>query len=308
MKGSTPHGGTSRQVLSVVQHELAVALATRRALAVLLLYVLTAALGGAAYAASVSAIQRHSVELLATRGIDGERAKRAVASGSQHTVEQIVEKLAGTEGNAVAPSLTRSAAPAAFLWGSLAVLPLLILLTSFDLVAGELESRSLCYAVLRAPRRTLLFGKLVAQALLLLGVTLAASLVLVSVVATMHESFTWEEVVPGMLRSCGALAGYAFCYLGLSVACSALVRQPFQALLAGLGLVLALRLIALLVHVPDASAWSALRPLRWLSPTSYEPGLWEAGVGGPLGSIAVYLVFGAVALGVAFRSLERRDL
>ena len=46
-----------------------------------------------------------------------------------------------------------------FLWCSLSFLPFLILLTSFDQLASDLQARSLCYSTLRARRSEILLGK-----------------------------------------------------------------------------------------------------------------------------------------------------
>jgi ABC-type transport system involved in multi-copper enzyme maturation permease subunit len=294
------------QWLDVARHELRIAFATRRAWVVASFYVLIAVLGAAAYAGSVHAIERHTVGMLTERGVDARRAEKAVSSGAQHTIAELAAKLAGAEGAQIAPSLTASPLPPAFLWGALGVFPFLVLLTSFDIVAADLQARSLCYAVLRTSRRSLLVGKLCAQSVLFLAVNLIAIAAMVSAVAMAVDDFELTAAAPGLLRSWVLLIPYCFCYLGLATACSTRIAHPTLALLTALGVMLALRLVGLVAHVPDRLA--ALRPLQWLSPSSYAAGFWEAGVSAPLVSSVAYLAFGSAFLAAALRTLERRDL
>lgn len=298
-----------KQILLVARHELGVAIATRRAVAAALVFMVAAVLGGAGYAMTVRAVERHAIEVLIAQGASADEAARAVSVAGQEAYQSLVAALSGTTGGTpIAPSLTNSVIVPAFLWGSLAFLPFLVLLTSFDMASGELQSRSFCYSVLRAPRSTLLLGKLLAQTALFIGLTILSSLALLVVASLMLTSFHWAEALPGILRSWGLLLPYGFCYLGLSALCSVSTRQPAAALMGAIGVMIALRIAGLFGHIPPDAGLSVLRFLQWVSPAHYQTGLWEAGVRGPAFSATAYLLFGGVFTGLALRVLKERDL
>jgi len=296
-----------KQISIIARHELTIAIATRRAVAAAGLYLVTALLGSIGYVKSLSAMQRKGEEMLAAQGADPAQAARAVSRATHEAYQQLVVFLAGTE-KPVAASLTDSPILPAFLWGSLAFLPFLVVLTSFDVISGDLQARSLCYSVLRAPRIAILLGKLLAQATLFLGLSVVASLGLLGVAFSLLDTFDVFPAVIGLLRAWLLLLPYGFCYLGLSLFCSATMRQPTVALIAAFAAMMALRILGLFSYVPETGALSPLRLLSWLSPAHYQSGLWEAGVTGPLISVGAYLLFAGVFLTFASRVLAGRDL
>lgn len=295
-----------KQIRIIAGHELTLTIATRRALAAVLLYLVTALLGGIGYVKSLNAMQHEAMHLLSAKG--GAPAAAETARLTRQAYEQLVVFLAGTDGAPVAQSLTDSMIVPAFLWGSLAFLPFLVVLTSFDMISSDLQTRSLCYSVLRAPRLAILLGKLLAQALLFIGLSVLASLALIGIAMSLLDQFELGMALPGLIRAWVVLLPYAFCYLGLATLCSTSLRQPAVALLAALGLMIALRIFGLFTHVPEGHAFSALRSLRWLSPSQYQSGLWEAGFAAPAFSAFAYLCFGAGFTLLASRVLEGRDL
>lgn len=297
-----------KQVRIVAGHELVIAVATRRALAAAGLYLVTALLGGIGYVKSLQGMQRQAEQMLAARGANPAQATEAVSRATHEAYEKLVTFLAGTGDVPVAASLSDSLILPAFLWGSLAFLPFLVVLTSFDVVAADLQARSLCYSTLRAPRLAILLGKLLAQAALFVGLSVVASLALLGVAASLLDHFAILAAVPGLVRVWLVLLPYGFCYLCLSAFCSASLRQPTVALLAAFGLMVGLRMLGLFAHIPEGSALTPLRYLGWLSPAQYQSGLWQAGFAGPAFSVVAYLAFAAVFLVLASRMLAGRDL
>ena len=297
-----------RQIRIIALHELTITVATRRAVAAVALYLVTALLGGIAYVKSLNAMERQATQLLQSQGADPVKAAAAVTAMTQQAYDQLVVFLAGTDGAPVAASLTASMIVPAFLWGSLAFLPFLVVLTSFDMIASALQTRSLCYSVLRAPRFAILLGKLLAQTVLFIGLSVLASLALFGVAAVFMPNFSILGTLPGLLRAWLVLLPYGFCYLGLSAFCSASLRQPTVALMAAFGLMIALRIVGFFAHLPEQGTFAPLRYLRWLSPAQYQRGLWEAALAGPLLGLLAYLCFGATFVALASRVLDRRDL
>lgn len=295
----------SSQILIVARHELRVTFATRRALAAVLLYWVSAVLGAVGYVSAIRAVERQAAQTLTRAGMDPVGATRTVSRHVPGAYQEFIRFFADTE-RGIAESLTHSLILPAFLWGSLAFLPFLVVLTSFDALASDLQTRSLCYSTLRAPRRALLFGKLSAHAVLFACLSMLASLAMIAVAAVLLDGFDVLGTLPGLLRTWLLLLPYGLAYLGLSLFCSATVKQPTVSLILALGLMVALRLLGVLRHAPDPFAW--LRAASWLSPARYQGGLWEAGAEGPITSSLAYLTLGATFVFLAQRQLRVRDL
>jgi ABC-type transport system involved in multi-copper enzyme maturation permease subunit len=257
---------------------------------------------------SLNAMERQAARVLETPGADPVKAAAAAANMTRQAYDQLVVFLAGTDGAAVAKSLTASMILPALLWGSLAFLPFLVVLTSFDMISSDLQTRSLCYSVLRAPRITILLGKLLAQVALFIGLSVLSSFTLLAVAASLIDHFEIVAALPGLFHVWLVLLPYGFCYLGLSAFCSASLRQPSVALVAAFGGMVLLRVVGFLSFVPEQHALAPLRYLRWLSPAQYQAGLWQADLAGPALSMIAYLCFGATFVALASRVLDRRDL
>src|SRR4051812_24628129 len=130
-----------RQIRIIALHELAITVATRRALAAVALYLVTALLGGVGYVKSLNAMRRQAAHALESPGADPSQVAAAVSSMTRQAYDQLVMFLSGTDGVPVAKSLTDSMILPAFLWGSLAFLPFLVVLTSFDMISSDLQTR-----------------------------------------------------------------------------------------------------------------------------------------------------------------------
>jgi len=297
-----------KQILTIARHELSLTLATRRAFAAAALYLMAALLGGFGYVKSLKAMERHATHLLTSRGVDPAQASTAIGNAVRQSYEQLVAFLAGTNGTPVAASILNSVVLPAFLWGSLAFLPFLVVLTSFDMIANDLQSRSLCYSVLRTSRLSILVGKLLAHTTLFIALSVIASATLMGVAAYSLDGFETLSALPGLIRVWLVLLPYGICYLGFSALCSASIKQPTLALMAAFALMITLRILGLFAHVPEGHALTPLRVLRWLSPAQYQSGLWEAGLTGPALSAMAYLAFGLASVFLTSQILQRRDL
>ena len=163
-----------------------------------------------------------------------------------------------------------------FLWCSLSFLPFLILLTSFDQLASDLQARSLCYSTLRARRSEILLGKALAHTLLFMVLTAASSVVLLLIAGSAFASGSFGASVPGMLRLWLLLIPFGLTYLGITSFSSVTARQPFPALLLAIGIAALLRVFSWLGQVPQDHPLALLRSLEWLSPAMHEGGFWRA--------------------------------
>jgi ABC-type transport system involved in multi-copper enzyme maturation permease subunit len=298
-----------RTLIEIARHELVVALRTRRALMGAALYLGAASIGGLVYARIVRRIEQAAIGVIQSQsGMDSSQAAETLRLNAESTYHDLLAWFAGIPIEELAPSLVGSPVLPMFLWCSLSFLPFLILLTSFDQLASDLQARSLCYSTLRARRAEIVLGKALAHAVIFIVLTAASSVVLLLIAGSAFASGSFSEAVPGMLRLWLLLIPFGLTYLGLTSFCSVTARQPFSALLLAIGIAALLRMFSWLGSLPEGHRLALLRPLEWLSPAIHQGGFWRAGLAAPAGSALAYLVIGAAFLVLAAWQLERRDL
>lgn len=181
-------------------------------------------------------------------------------------------------------------------------LPLLIALMGFDQISGELSTRSLRYVSLRARRGSLLAGKVLAQAAVLLGLTAVLNLAVFVYAAATTTPFNVGSGLLAMARFWLLALIYVSAYLGLTALCSALFRTPIVSLLTALCALFGFWLLAIL------GKFESMSFLRWLTPSTYEPGLGSFDLTQALGSAGAFALFAALFLSLAWAALRWRDL
>ena len=296
-----------RSILEIARHELLAAIRTKRAIWIGVLYLGSAVLGGLAFVMSVRFIEKEVLAKLATQGDAGSAADR-LALLSAPAYQKLAAFFAGVEPEQVAESFRNAVVVPFFFWGSLIFLPFLILFTSFDQVAADLQSRAILYSTLRARRTAILLGKALAQLALFVVVTLIGAAGLTLLATVLLESFTLVEALPAILRMVALLIPFGLTYLAISSFASVLTKQPFPALLAAFGIMVFLRVLSWVTVIPEDHPLAPLRLLQWLSPSTYQHGLWLDDIWGPLASVGAYLAFTVVFMGLATLVLRRRDL
>ncbi|MBW2275389.1 MAG: ABC transporter permease [Deltaproteobacteria bacterium] len=298
-----------RTLIEIARHELVVALRTRRALMGAALYLGAASIGGLAYARIVRRIEQTAIDVIQSQsGMDSAQAAEAVRLNAESGYQDVLAWFAGVPIDELAPSLVGSPVLPMFLWCSLSFLPFLILLTSFDQLASDLQARSLCYSTLRARRSEILLGKALAHTAIFVVLTAASSVVLLLIAGSAFASGSFSEAVPGMLRIWLLLIPFGITYLGITSFSSVIARQPFSALLLAIGIAALLRMLSWLGGLPEGHPLALLRPLEWMSPAMHQSGFWRAGIAAPAGSALAYAVIGGAFLLAAAAQLERRDL
>ena len=291
-----------RNILEIVIYELQAAIATRRALMVIGLYLASGVLGSVAYVASISKIEEKAIEGFIEQGASAADAANAISVIGDQAYEKIVSSFVGAPQEALNPMLIDSPILPVFLWASLIFLPLLILMTSFDHVVGDLNNRSICYQLLRVSRRETLLGKTLAQILLYATITFINAGCLLLLGISMLESIDVSLALPGLLLSWALLLPVGFCYLSITTFASTVAKQPFSALVMTIFILFALKIQGPL------STWLGIPFLEYMRPSHYEAGLWLSSATSVLGSLAAYIGFGVFFLFLADRSLAGRDL
>ncbi len=183
--------------------------------------------------------------------------------------------------------------------------PLYVALMGFDQVSGEVGPRSIRYLTVRARRASVLFGKLLAQATVLLSLVLALDFALCVYAWMTTPGFSAADFGLNLMRFWLASTVFAFAFLALTSLCSCLTTHSPVSLLLNLG-VLMLSLVLWATTLADEG--NPLRVLRHLSPLKYSLDLLSPEFPVAAASTAAYVGFTVLFLGAALAALRTRDL
>jgi ABC-2 type transport system permease protein len=185
-------------------------------------------------------------------------------------------------------------------------LPVYIALMGFDQVSGEVGPRSIRYLTVRARRSSLLLGKFLSQATVLLGLVLIIDLAIFVYAAFTTPDFAPASLALNLLKFWLAAVVFSLAYLALTTFCSGLFRSPALSLIFNIFMLFGFWLVNTVGSF--ASEGNPLAYVRYLSPSHYannllHPRLAEFAVSG-----AAYAAFAVVFLGAALFVLRARDL
>jgi len=183
-------------------------------------------------------------------------------------------------------------------------LPAYIVLMGFDQVSGEVGPRSIRYLTVRARRSSVLLGKFLTQATLLLGLVFIVDLAIFLYAKATTPEFGFGLMAVSLLRFWVAAMVYSLAYVALTTLCSALFRSP------GVSLIFNFIVLFLfwMVDVVASSLASPASHLRFLSPSACSMNLLHPQLGTFAVSALAYAGFAALFLGAAHLTLRARDL
>ncbi len=185
-------------------------------------------------------------------------------------------------------------------------LPAYVALMGFDQVSGEVGPRSMRYLTVRARRSSVLLGKFLAQATVLLGLVLIIDLAIFLYAFATTPDFTLGAMVPLLLKFWLAAVVFSLAYLALTALCSSLFRLPAVSLVFNFLLLFVFWLVDVVGSVFQGR--NVVEYVRYLSPSYYatnllHPQVAQFGVSG-----LAYALFAALFLGGALLTLRTRDL
>lgn len=185
-------------------------------------------------------------------------------------------------------------------------LPAYVALMGFDQVSGEVGPRSIRYLTVRARRSSILLGKFLSQASLLVALVLLIDLAVFIYARVINPDFGFADMGLALVKFWLAAIVFSLAYVALTTLCSSLFRAPAVSLVFNFIMLFVFWLMDTIGRaVSDTSAW---RFLRYLSPSYYagdllHPKLTEFGASG-----AAYAAFALVFLLGAYGVLRARDL
>lgn len=193
-------------------------------------------------------------------------------------------------------------------------LPIYVALMGFDQLSGELAPRSLRFLVVRARRASILSGKFLVQAGLLIGLVLVIDLCITLYALFMEADFPLVAALPGLVKLWLAASLFSLAYVALTTLCSAISKTPAVSLALNFLLLLIFWLAdvvgsgrAMMAEASGepipATAW-----LRYASPSHYASGLLDPDMTTFLTSVGAYAAFASLFMALALLVLRVRDV
>ncbi|MCP3167084.1 ABC transporter permease [Myxococcus qinghaiensis] len=185
-------------------------------------------------------------------------------------------------------------------------LPAYVALMGFDQISGEVAPRSMRYLTVRARRSSVLMGKFLTQAALLVGLVLVIDLAIFVYARIANPDFGFAALSLNLLKFWLAAIVFSLAYVALTTLCSSVFRTPGVSLVFNFILLFVFWLMDTVGRASGETG--ALRFLRYLSPSNYagdllHPKITEFGVSG-----AAYAAFATLFLLGAYGALRARDL
>ncbi|MCY1014441.1 ABC transporter permease [Pyxidicoccus sp. MSG2] len=189
-------------------------------------------------------------------------------------------------------------------------LPAYVALMGFDQLSGEVGPRSMRYLTVRARRSSVLLGKFLSQATLLLGLVLIIDLAIFVYARIANPGFGFADVVINLIKFWLAAIVFSLAYVSLTTLCSSLFRSPAVSLVFNFILLFVFWLMDTTGRAAEAAYGEAsvVRYVRYLSPSYYSVNLLHPRLAEFAASGAAYAGFAMLFLLGAYAVLRARDL
>ena len=295
-----------RTVFVVAHFDFFESIRSRKAVALLAIYLLGATAGTALFTRVLAGVEATVAGELG-RPPEGTGALADAVLESE-SFRQVVVWLVGDE--AVAGVVTSMPPLAMFYgWMSLTFVPLFAVLFSCDAISSELASGSVRFALLRVDRLSWAIGKLGAQGLLMAAGLLASAAVVFLLGALWLDRFAAAENGLWLARLATRSWAYGFAYLGLATAVSQIRRTPSGAHALGLVSLAVVSAVGSFLGGEFASErWPGVAPALFeLFPAAHALDLWRPDAADRLGAISILLAIGVGYFALGHMFFSRRD-
>ena len=296
-----------RDVLLVAWFDLRESLRSRKAIALIVLYLLGAMASAGGFVSLLAELEATAASALQVSAT----SRPGAMTSSLMQSEQLIEVLSGLIGDEALARELLSIPPLALFYGWLAMslVPVLVTFTSAEAVAEELASGGCRYSLFRTERAWWATGKLLGQAALMAVGLLVGAAGVWGVGWYSLNSFEAGPNALWLLRFSGRAWLYGFAFLGMTLGLSQVTRSVNGArALALLGLVLLAAGGGLLV-VPEIRELAPVvaDSLRQLFPNAHKLALWRPVLLDRLPSIVMLLALGGTWFSAGQVWMQRRD-
>jgi len=290
-----------RTVGLVAGFDLYESLRSRKALALILIYVVIAMGATALFASAVNRVFAQMAEQVGTEMVDK-------VMESDEMLRLVTRMTAGDE--ALAKELLRIPLIALFYQVVITTfMPLIMVLTSSDAISGEIATGSARFALFRVDRAGWAIGKLLGQTLLMLVGILVGALACWGMGMAQLDRIDAANSLYWLMRMSLRGAFYGFAYLGIALCASQLARSNG----AARGLALLFAFVCFIVG--RIFAFMAVRgsspelgeALQNLVPSGHAASLFRPELGDRMVGMIGLFIIGLAWFGLGFWRLYRRD-
>jgi hypothetical protein len=192
--------------------------------------------------------------------------------------------------------------------GTLAFLPLLIILVGFDQIAGDVQYRSIRYVVGRVHREAIVIGKALGIWAVISVMTLVLHAVVWIAMLTQHDYGAADTLSWGLRLWVFSIC-FGGAYVGLLNLVSSWFKQPMLALLTAIGVGFCMFLARVILEAvgADPSRAGALYA-AWIFPGHYEVLLVSPDPLRAIGGCALAIAWGGLLVAATTFILKRKDL
>jgi ABC-type transport system involved in multi-copper enzyme maturation permease subunit len=289
-----------RSVGLVARFDLFDSLRSRKAIALILIYIVISLAGSAIFIQGLNKLRERVEQRL------GAEVTTEVLESDQ-TVEAITELVGDKE---LARTLVTTPPLALFYgWLALAFIPLVVVLTSADAISNELVTGSARYALFRVDRLSWALGKLAGQALLMVVGVLLGALASYLLGVFMLDKFDASGTAWWMARMAGRASVYGFAYLGVALCASMLVKSNGGARGIAIGLLFLLWMFGSLLGLKPIVELAPvfIGAVHKVFPNAHSTDLWRPQLIHRLVAMGALVAIGAAYFAAGFARLSRRD-
>ena len=282
-------------------------LRSRKVMVLLTLY-----FAGAAAAAGLFVTLLRELENTVARSLAvGTTDRPGVMTEELMRSEQLREVLLGLVGDASLVDALIAVPPLALFYGWLALtaVPVLIVFTSGDAIAGDLGSGSCRFALFRTDRLSWAVGKLLGQAALMGVGVLTGALAVWAVGFGFMARFEALDTAWWLLRLGGRAWVHGFAWLGGVMAVSQLTRSNMRATGGSLMFLMGVGVIGLVLQSPWAVEYAPVlsETLFQLVPRAHRLDLWRPTFAERLPGMVMLLALGVSWFALGHIRFARRD-
>jgi ABC-type transport system involved in multi-copper enzyme maturation permease subunit len=198
--------------------------------------------------------------------------------------------------------------------------PLLIALMGFDQISGEVAPKSMRYLIVRARRNSIILGKYLTQATMLTAILTLCVITIVGAAKYLNADFTWPDALKWGVKLTVAISVIGVSYAALTTLCSCIANNGALSLFLNFITLFVFWFISLLgnrVRLPgsgDAVGFDAMKDesvlayVRYLVPSQFEHHLLSPEPLEYATGVIAYIGFGLLFLGLSKLVLAKRDL
>ncbi len=297
-----------RKVLEMARFELAASLRTKRAIALVAIYLVTSLFGMSGAITALGKMEEQLATILQVETVEG---KSGVVSAALWKSKPFQNLARGVVGDSLVYDdiVGKHPAELIYAWIVFLAVPFLSVLASCRRVADDVRSGAAKYVLMRITRLQWTLGKYLGQAFLILAGLLVGAFGAWCVAAFRLSGADIPALLPAMLLWSVKAWFLSLAWLGVALGISHVSGTGAKAQMFSIGALVAFSIAPYVVKLyADTAVGAKLQVLKMLFPSVMEDSLWRASFA-PVADAALWLAFiGLSWLSLGHLVFVRRDV